>query len=108
MRKQRAQASFVADAPVSDLDLVDEDGRQQSFKADAPCELDDGVKLGGPVEDRRDLMSKQQVQQSFVADAPVSLEQVSFFLLFCARYSRFREWWRFGAEMPRRSLSRAD
>ncbi len=88
MGRQRAQASFVADAPVSDLDLVDEDGRQQSFKADAPCELEDGVKLGGPGEERRELMSKQQVQASFVADAPVSLEQVSVFLSFFSRQMR--------------------
>ena len=85
MRRQRAQqSSFVADAPVSSLDLEgggdDGDGRQQSFKADAPCELDDGVKLGE--DHRRDLMSKQKVQPSFVADAPVSLEQVRVFFLF--------------------------
>lgn len=78
MRRARAQASFVVDAPMMSLGGggggEGDDGRQQSFKADAPISLDDGVKLE---EDRRELMSKQQVQQSFVADAEVTLDQVS-------------------------------
>lgn len=77
MRRTRAQSSFSPDAPVMALGGggggEGEDGRQQSFKADAPVNLDDGVKLE---EDRRELMSKQQVQQSFVADAEVTLDQV--------------------------------
>lgn len=74
MRRQRAQPSFVADAPVSmPLEECGHDDRQGSFKADAPFSLEDDVKLE---EDRRELMTKQQVQSSFVADAPVSLEQV--------------------------------
>lgn len=77
MRRARAQSSFSPDAPMMSLGggEGEGDGRQQSFKADAPMNLDDdGVKLE---EDRRDLMSKQQVQQSFVADAEVTLDQVS-------------------------------
>ena len=75
MRRARAQASFSPDAPMMSLGGGEgEDGRQQSFKADAPVNLEDGVKLE---EDRRELMSKQQVQQSFVADAEVTLDQVS-------------------------------
>lgn len=74
MRRARAQASFSPDAPMMSLGGEGEDGRQQSFKADAPMNLEeDGVKLE---EDRRELMSKQQVQQSFVADAEVTLDQV--------------------------------
>lgn len=84
MKKQRGQQSFIADAPVSlpleggdggaVLEDGGDDGRQGSFKADAPFSLEDDVKLE---EDRRELMTKQQVQSSFVADAPVSLEQVN-------------------------------
>lgn len=85
MRRQRTQqASFSADAPVMSLEGGDGGGgfeagggRQQSFKADAPVNLDDGVKFE---EDRRELMTKQKVQQSFVADAEVTLDQVSLLI----------------------------